>query len=190
MTELTDKYWERLHFLNNETDRSIVIVAGALLDEALKELLKAKLLPSQKKERCVLTGSNSPIGSFSARIDLCYQLGLISKLLQRDLHIIRKLRNDFAHNPFDLSFNSSSVKSRIKELDVVSNDKERILEDRKNCGPPGIKHDFIFLVSWLLHSVTEPINDIKPFKECVPEFNYLDLKELKKISEKQGIFNK
>jgi len=188
MTNITDKFWERLHLeLNSENDRSIAIVAGALIDDALKETIKARLLPAAKKERCVLTGGNSPIGSFSSRIDLCYQLGLISELMQRDLHIIRKLRNDFAHNAFDLSFENDSVKSRIKNLDDVTKYKEGDPEARSNCGPPGAKHDFIFSISWQLYNLTESIKDIKPPKSLVPEFGYLNLKELKVVLEEQGI---
>jgi DNA-binding MltR family transcriptional regulator len=169
MTDITNKFWERLHLeLDTETDRSISIVAGALIDEALKETLKARLIPAVKKDRCVLNGGNSPIGSFSSRIDLCYQLGLISGVMQRDLHIVRKLRNDFAHNPFDLSFESESVKNRIKELDDVANYKERNAEARLNCGPPGTKHDFIFSISWRLYNLTESIKDIRPLKSPVP----------------------
>jgi DNA-binding MltR family transcriptional regulator len=188
MSNITDKFWDRLHLeLNSETDRSIAIVAGALLDETLKETIKARLLPAVQKERCVISASNSPIGSFSARIDICYQLGLISDVMQRDLHIIRKLRNDFAHNPFDLSFNTGSVKNRINELDKVANYKEGNPEARSNSGPPGIKHDFIFGISWRLYNLTESIKDIEPPKKHTPEFGYLNLKELNLVLEEQGI---
>ena len=187
MTEITDKYWDRLHLeLDHETDRSIVIVAGALLDEALKETIKAAIIPAAKKDWCVFSGSNSPISSFSARIDLCYQLGLISNVMQRDLHIIRKLRNDFAHNPFELSFDGASVKNRVDELDKVANYRERNQEARTNCGPPGTKHDFIFAISWRLYNLTKSLKEIVPPKKRIPEFGYIDLEALKKEFEKQG----
>jgi DNA-binding MltR family transcriptional regulator len=188
VTDITNKFWDRLHLeLDTETDRSIAIVAGALIDEALKETLKALFIPALKRDRCVLNGVNSPIGSFSSRIDLCYQLGLISDVMQRDLHIVRKLRNDFAHNPFDLSFESGSVKNRIKELDDVANYKEKNAETRLNFGPPGTKHDFMFSISWRLYNLTESIKDIKPLKSPLLEFGYLDLENLKINLEQQGI---
>jgi DNA-binding MltR family transcriptional regulator len=187
MTEITDKFWDRLHLeLEKETDRSVVIVASALLDEALKESVKARLLPAKKTELCILSGGNSPLSTFSSRINFCYQIGLISNVMQRDLHIIRKLRNDFAHDPFELSFKDNSVKNRISELNSVVNYGEKNIKARSNIGPPGIKYDFIFAVSWRLHCLTESIKEIVPNKDCFPEFGYLDLEAMKRILESQG----
>ncbi|WP_414730131.1 hypothetical protein [Zhongshania aliphaticivorans] len=188
MSELTDKYWDRLHLeLGHESDRAIVIVAGALLDDALNETIQAYLVPAEKKEWCVFSSVNSPVSSFSSRINLCFQLGLISNVMQRDLHIVRKLRNDFAHNPFDLSFETPSVASRIEELDRVANYRERNPEARENCGPLGTKHDFIFAISWRLYNLTESLSDTKPAKEHGPEFGYVDLEALGKLLEKHGV---
>jgi len=128
--EKVGENWIHLE-LDCETDRSIVIVAGALLDEGLKKIIITGLIPAAKKDWCVFSGGNSPISSFSARIDLCYQLGYISSVMQRDLHIIRKMRNDFAHDPFKLSFDSASVNNRVDELDKISNYRERNQEARK-----------------------------------------------------------
>ncbi|MEY8198547.1 MAG: MltR family transcriptional regulator [Colwellia sp.] len=179
--EITDKFWNRLHLeLDKESDRSLVIVAAALLDEALKKCVEKRMLPAKKKELCVFSGGNSPLSTFSSRINFCYQIGIISSALQRDLHIIRKLRNDFAHDPFDLSFEDNSVKNRISELDSVSNYKETNPEARSNIGPPGTRNDFIFAVSWRLYSITESLNEISSGKEHIPEFGYFDHGELMK----------
>lgn len=181
-SNITERFWDRLHFeLDKETDRSVVIVASALLDEALKESATALLLPARKSEWCLLSGGNSPLSTFSSRINFCYQLGLISYVLQRDLHIIRKLRNDFAHNPFELSFNDHSVKNRVSELEKIANYSAKNPQARSNIGPPGTKHDFIFAVSWRLYCITESIKKIEPSKDRVPEFGYLDLDALERI---------
>ncbi len=190
MDELRDKFLDRLHKeLDKETDRSIVIVAGALLDEALKEIIKACLLPAVKRENCVFSSSNSPISSFSSRINLCYQLGLISQLMQRDLNIIRKMRNDFAHDPFHLSFDNDSIKNRIEELVKVAKFQETNPESRLNCGPKGTKYDFIYAISWRLYALTGLLKEIKPPKANLPEFGYLGLtpEMMKQIREKQDI---
>jgi DNA-binding MltR family transcriptional regulator len=186
MNDITDKFCDRLHLeLGKETDRSVAIVASALLDEALKESVKARLLPARKNEWCILSGGNSPLSTFSSRINFCYQIGLISHVMQRDLHIIRKLRNDFAHNPFELSFNYNAVKNRVSELDNIANYREKNPEARSNVGPAGTKHDFIFAVGWRLYCLTELIKDIEPNKDHSPEFGYLDLDAMQKIFESQ-----
>jgi len=56
------------------------------------------------------------LGTFSARIDAAYCLGLLSKDENRDLHLIRKIRNDFAHKLIDMSFESQEIASRCREL--------------------------------------------------------------------------
>lgn len=168
-------YFERLHLgLQRDSDRSVAIVAAALLDEALANSLKAKLLPAIKKENCIFSSPQSPLGSFSSRIDAAFQLGLISKHLHRDLHLIRKIRNDFAHNPWDLNFEDPKIKSRVIELEKVSNYKARNPESRDIAGPEGARYDFIFSVGWRLYSLNESIPEIKQYESILMEFGYFD----------------
>ena len=68
----------------------------------------------EKKKR--LFRPEGPLGSFSARIDLAYALGLIGKKAARDLHLIRKIRNDFAHDPKTIMFDDDRVAKRCSEL--------------------------------------------------------------------------
>jgi hypothetical protein len=57
-----------------------------------------------------------PLGSFSARIELCYALGLSPKQVRRDLILIRKIRNDFAHQAKTLTFDDPGIADRCAEL--------------------------------------------------------------------------
>jgi DNA-binding MltR family transcriptional regulator len=51
---------------------------------------------------------------------MCYRLGLLSDRYVRDLNLIRKIRNEFAHNIQGCDFNHTSIYSRIQELDKSS----------------------------------------------------------------------
>jgi len=80
--------------------RELAIVAAAVLDVALAELLALRLTNYEKEieEFLGLNGDGrAPAGSFGARI----QLGLLVGLLTRDdaaaLRIIKEIRNLFAH---------------------------------------------------------------------------------------------
>ncbi|AEJ01072.1 hypothetical protein Nit79A3_1228 [Nitrosomonas sp. Is79A3] len=171
-----DKYFDRLHIeLEKDTDRSVAIVAAALVDDVLKELLARKLLPHKDKENCIFSKPGSPIGSFSSRINAAYQLGLISSLMYRDLQLLRKIRNEFAHEPFALSFDDPSIKSKVIELDKKSDYINRNSEARHNIGGKGTRIDFIFLVGWRLYALTRAIEDIEIVQEKPPEFGYIDL---------------
>jgi hypothetical protein len=73
---------ELWQFLRKETSRGVAIVAAAYFDELLAALL----------------GSDSnKFESFGKRIDKAFTAGLISKIEKHDLHVMRELRNDFAH---------------------------------------------------------------------------------------------
>ena len=78
-----------------ESDRASVIISVAMLDRALETILKAYLVPTDSPEDSLLEGAYAPIATFNARIDLAHRLGLITARFCRDLHIIRKIRNDF-----------------------------------------------------------------------------------------------
>jgi DNA-binding MltR family transcriptional regulator len=58
---------------------------------------------------------NQPLGNFSNKINIAFCLGLINKLVKKDLDLVRKIRNKFAHDLFT-SFEDSQIKSWSKEL--------------------------------------------------------------------------
>lgn len=132
-----------------ESDRACVILSVAMLDRALETILKARLVPTGSSEDEFLEGAYAPLSTFSARIGLAHRIGLISTKLCRDLHTIRKIRNDFAHNITGCSFEDTSVRSRIIELTRSSGMNEKFPEKRKTF-PSGCKGDFQMTVSWML----------------------------------------
>ena len=85
--------------LKGESPRGIVLVSAAMLEEALRELLVAFLVPNASASDTLFDGPMAPFGSFSAKIDAAYRLGLVSDKFCRDLHVIRRIRNDVAHQP-------------------------------------------------------------------------------------------
>lgn len=132
-----------------EGDRASVILSEAMLDRALETIFKAYLVPTNSAQDSLLDGAYAPIATFSARIDLAYRLGLISARFCRDLHIIRKIRNDFAHNISSCNFEDSAVRSRITELVCSSTIIERDPKIRRSF-PEGPRGDFQMIVSWML----------------------------------------
>lgn len=101
--------------LTPETDRGCAIAAAAFLDEELKVLL-AGVLADEPKVLKEAFSQNGPLASFSARVDFAMLMGLLSRAACRDLHIIRRIRNDFAHSPHPLSFEDIGIRNRCTEL--------------------------------------------------------------------------
>jgi len=105
------------------------------------------------------------------KIDVAYRLGLISNKFSRDLHIISRIRNDFAHNIAGCDFQNPSVKSRIETLNRSTGMGKRNPKTRA-IFEEGARGDFIIDVSWMhwvLHSLAENTNTLK---QAVLEWGY------------------
>ncbi|WP_145409258.1 transcriptional regulator [Paenibacillus xylanexedens] len=101
--------------LTKETDRGCALMTAAFLDESLKRLLEANTVDDKKtfENLCIGTGG---MATFSAKIEFCYLLGLISAETRRLLNIIRKIRNEFAHSMEILSFDTEDISNRCRSL--------------------------------------------------------------------------
>jgi mannitol operon repressor len=98
----------------NESPRGMVLVAAAELDRLLLDLMKSFLRPGAG-QNALLTEGNAPLATFSGKIAAAHALNLISDQEFRELNIIRRVRNEFAHE-INVSFERQTVKSRVQEL--------------------------------------------------------------------------
>jgi hypothetical protein len=157
-----------------ESDRAAAIVVGAMLDEALKSLLCKRLVAPAKKGRSLLDGMNAPLGTFNARIDSAFQLGLISRYLARDLHLVQKIRNRFAHFALECTFETDPIKGWVRALEAASDYNRRYPDTRKMIGPPGARWDFLGIAAWILYSIHRQAESLEPLREYTPEFGYIE----------------
>ncbi len=98
--------------LQQESPRAAVIIAGAFLDEHLRRLIASFLIDDAKAVDGILgteDNPDKPASSFSARINLAYCLGLISKRSRDDLNTVRRIRNRFAHKIHNYSFDDKEI---------------------------------------------------------------------------------
>jgi DNA-binding MltR family transcriptional regulator len=101
--------------LKDESDRGVVLVSAAFLDELLEELLRAHFI-SDSKITDELLSNSGPLGSFSARSKLAYCLDLIHETQFRDLETVRKIRNEFAHSHRPATFDSDRIRDLCQNL--------------------------------------------------------------------------
>jgi len=102
--------------LQKETPRGAVLLGAAFLDEHLRQLIEVFLIDSKSVVGKFLEGENAPLGTFSARIQATYCMGLISEEEFRDLNIIRGIRNQFAHSLHGLSLADSWIINQCEQL--------------------------------------------------------------------------
>ena len=127
-------YFKTVHA---ETDRGRALVTAAFLDETLKRLLMARIsVGGNKKKKFVqpLFDIFGPLSSFSAKIRICYAIGLISETVADDLDAIRRIRNEFAHSLIERSFEDSPIKEWISELKVKINSQDDRIRPAKSNG--------------------------------------------------------
>ena len=101
--------------LNAETDRGCAILAASMFDGLLEALLRKRMLAFAAPDE--IFSGYGPLSSLSAKIDLSFYFGFISKGERDELHRIRRIRNEFAHSlDVPLSFSSQPICDHVAEL--------------------------------------------------------------------------
>lgn len=165
--KLDDSFIEFIEEFANETDRAAVVLGAAQLDMPLYQIIQLHLFPSNGSKDELLDG-DSPLGTFSSKISLVFRLGLIDIYLVRVLHLIRKIRNSFAHEVGGCTLASGAHKDRVRELVAIFQSYEEFesLKNNisKNWSSDGPSRDFrvvLAIVSVRLERVfanTEQLN--------------------------------
>lgn len=108
-----------------ESDRAAVVLSGAYLDYLIGELIAANMkVQNSEVESLLYQTGRGPLGTFSARIDTAYCMGLITQEERSDLDTIRRIRNDFAHKITGLTFDDQSVADRCRNFKAAKVDGE------------------------------------------------------------------
>ena len=102
--------------LLGESDRALSIVSYAYLDSRLRDLFEAALYKDITGGVESLLGPLRPLGTGSARIQVAAALFWISPSTYKDFNVLRKIRNEFAHNPAASSLNQERVAGLLSSL--------------------------------------------------------------------------
>lgn len=93
--------------LNDESDLACIVIGAAFLDSALKSLLDSVLQVPEVAHK--LLERTQPLGTYGARTDLAYCLGVVSKHVHQDLKTIGKIRNHVAHHRLAVTFGEAPI---------------------------------------------------------------------------------
>lgn len=107
-------YKEMVSLFHDESDRGAAVLAGSYVENYLGLFLRSCMIDASLSDR--IFDSNGPLASFSQRIDFAQAFGFLPKPLCNELHLLRKIRNHFAHHPKSASFNQSPVREWISLL--------------------------------------------------------------------------
>jgi hypothetical protein len=95
-----------------ESDRAAIVLGASQIDSLLTEILKKRLINAKSE----LFEFNGPFGTFSAKIYAIYSTGVIDGDFSYKIHIVRKIRNDCAHNIQAIDLNSQGISQQISSL--------------------------------------------------------------------------
>lgn len=112
--------------MESQTDRGAAIIGAAWLEEELGAAIQS-FLHYDPKASPRLFSRAGPLSSFSSKIDLARVLGMCTAAISSDLHIIREVRNEFAHSVLSkennaLSFATQSLRDKCLSLKCVSHE--------------------------------------------------------------------
>ncbi len=109
--------------LKDESETAQVLVFGSYLEDRVFSLIKARMLHMKsKKIEDSIFGSNGPLDNFGSRITLSYHLGWLSTANRSKLDAFRKIRNEFAHRAFKISFKNKNIADHFKRIDYDVSD--------------------------------------------------------------------
>ena len=115
LTPLEKEFGQFIEEFSGESDRAAVVLGAAKLDQLLYQILAKLLLPTPGNQDELLEGDGA-LSTFSARINLCYRLNLFDAGLCRALHLVRRIRNAFAHETSSRTLEAGPHSDRIREL--------------------------------------------------------------------------
>lgn len=145
--------------LLKESDRGCAILGATLLADALEQLLRSFFRQGPGDVRGTidpLFAGYAPLATFSARIQIAFGLGILARDLRDRIEIIRRLRNDFAHDWGPIDFEDPRCADRLALLigrpseagDPLPTDPEETVWPA--LGPATTKEQFVTRLAFVL----------------------------------------
>lgn len=107
---------ETLKNLKRGHEAAGAIFVAAAMDDILGTVIKEYMPALSNRLEEKLFKGYGPLGSFSAKIDISYALGIIPSWIRQNLHIFREIRNELAHSPMTPSFENDAIILLLKKF--------------------------------------------------------------------------
>lgn len=145
-----------LRTLDDHDERGLVLSLAAFAEDTLGRLLVHFMRePRQAKE--LVEGFNAPLGTFAARIKAAFALGLLRREQFEDLEVLRRIRNEFAHNWQEVTLERTDLAGLVGSLHLVELGGKRMDHLR---GEARLQHS----LSWVLVELRLLLSAVKDKK--------------------------
>ena len=97
------------HFTEAQSPIVAAILGQSLIENELDAMLRDRLAVNDDTHWAELNSDNGPLFSFNSKIMLGRVLKLYTAELEHNLHIVRKIRNAFAHSKKLITFDNQLI---------------------------------------------------------------------------------
>jgi hypothetical protein len=146
--------------MRKESDRGCVLIVSGIIDSILKKRLLKKCTQGNVASREKLFTVGGPFHSFAPKLEWLFCTNELSRSLRDDLHIVRRLRNQCAHNWEDFVFDKNIENLFLVRMNVYSwikSTKDFILSKEEKQMTHVVEIEprlqFIFLASILISTL-------------------------------------
>lgn len=109
----------------------IAILCHALVEHELDVLLRRRFKKNDDETWEALLDERGPLRSFNSKIVTGYAFGFYNDKVQHDLHVIRRIRNAFAHSKKLLDFDDVLIIPELLSARCLPADHKKILQKRQ-----------------------------------------------------------
>jgi len=102
--------------LRKETDAALVVLSTSYVDTHLTDAFKKNMPNLSENESTYIFDSAGPFSTMSGKIRVAHALGWLSDETSEDLHLLRKIRNLFAHDPYKRKIDASEIADYVATL--------------------------------------------------------------------------
>jgi DNA-binding MltR family transcriptional regulator len=110
---------EIMKSLKGKDDIHVAIIAVSIVESTLDRLLVSRLHNRDDTFVASLFQSHGPMSDFYSKTLIAQAFGLLTTPLAEELHVMRDIRNAFAHAKIVISFEDAPVKQGVDKLKLV-----------------------------------------------------------------------
>jgi hypothetical protein len=111
--EEANKAWEEIR---TGTPRAAATVAASIVHNAISWALRMRCWEEPPFKFDELLDPPGPLSSFYSCIDMAFALGVFGPVFRGDLHVVRRIRNGFAHAQVPVTFDTPHVVGEIVQF--------------------------------------------------------------------------
>jgi len=108
-----------MRLVGKQDERAMVLSLATFIEDTLGRLLLAYFRDC-KATRELVEGFSAPLGTLGSRIKVVYAVGLVTEEQFKDMEILRKVRNQFAHNWEGVSLERNDIAAMVGQLSGYS----------------------------------------------------------------------